>query len=273
MCPTARASYYHNRHTSAIPRSRLGVTTSPAGPVKVIFVVVFPGAQRHRCCLLKVITRLPQRTKTARSLICPTGGRPCTRPHFHVRSPRMRRGDAGCAYPAGSGFIRSEGTTDARVSKQQCGRKFGVHGGPLMLDIGGDVGALVVYLPDSFAGTEIEIGWSDSDELFTHTGGHPRGTGGTLHQTAVYPELKTGDYQLWHPTDAAPLGPAVHVERVPCRRVCHRPDSSETGCGSRVEPAGFGSGTAQRAAQPRSRTRTRSQSLNPRPPRGHRGGH
>jgi len=153
------------------------------------------------------------------------------------------------------------------------GENSGVHGGPVMLDIGGDVGALVVYLPDSFAGTEIEIGWSDSDELFTHTGGHPRGTGGTLHQTAVYPELKTGDYQLWHPTDAAPLGPAVHVERVPCRRVCHRPDSSETGCGSRVEPAGFGSGTAQRAAQPRSRTRTRSQSLNPRPPRGHRGGH
>ncbi len=41
-----------------------------------------------------------------------------------------------------------------------------------MLDIGGDVGALVVYLPDSFAGTEIEIGWSDSDEPFTHTGVH-----------------------------------------------------------------------------------------------------
>jgi len=41
---------------------------------------------------------------------------------------------------------------------------------------------------------------------------HPRGTGETLHQTAVYPELKTGDYQLWHPADTAPLGPAVHVE-------------------------------------------------------------
>jgi len=29
---------------------------------------------------------------------------------------------------------------------------------------------------------------------------------------AVYPELKTGDYQLWHPADASLLGPAVHVE-------------------------------------------------------------
>jgi len=92
------------------------------------------------------------------------------------------------------------------------GENSGVHGGPVMLDIGGDVGALVVYLPDSFAGTEIEIGWSDSDEPFTHTGVHPLGTGGTLHQTAVYPELKTGGYQLGHPYDAGLLGPAVHVE-------------------------------------------------------------
>ncbi len=87
-----------------------------------------------------------------------------------------------------------------------------VLGGPLMLDIGGDVGALIVYLPDSFAGTEIEIGWSDSDEPFTHTGVHPRGNGAALQQTAVYPELKTGDYQLWHPTNGGLLGPAVHVE-------------------------------------------------------------
>ena len=92
------------------------------------------------------------------------------------------------------------------------GESSGVRGGPLMLDIGGDVGALLVYLPDSFAGTEIEIGWDDSDEPFTHTGVHPRGAGGTLHQTAVYPELKTGDYQLWHPTDGSRLGPVVHVE-------------------------------------------------------------
>ena len=87
----------------------------------------------------------------------------------------------------------------------------GVRGGDLMLDIGGDIGALLVYLPDSFAGTEVEIGYSDSDEPFTHTGVHPRGTS-ALKQTAVYPELKTGDYQLWHPTDGSRLGPVVHVE-------------------------------------------------------------
>jgi len=46
-----------------------------------------------------------------------------------------------------------------------------VQGGPVVLDIGGDIGALIVYLPDSFAGSEIEIGYADSDKPFTHTGG------------------------------------------------------------------------------------------------------
>ncbi len=87
-----------------------------------------------------------------------------------------------------------------------------VQGGSLVLDIGGDIGALIAYLPESFAGTEVYISVADGSEPFTHTGVHPRGAGGTLRQTAVYPELTTGDYQLWHPADASPLGEPVHVE-------------------------------------------------------------
>ncbi len=87
-----------------------------------------------------------------------------------------------------------------------------VQGGSLVLDIGGDIGALIAYLPESFAGTEVYISVADGSEPFTHTGVHPRGTGGTLRQTAVYPELTTGDYQLWHPADASPLGEPVHVD-------------------------------------------------------------
>ena len=49
-----------------------------------------------------------------------------------------------------------------------------VQEGLLVLDIGGDIGALIAYLPDSFAGSEIEIGYSDSDKPFTHTGVHRR---------------------------------------------------------------------------------------------------
>lgn len=81
----------------------------------------------------------------------------------------------------------------------------------MVLDIGGDIGALLVLLPDSFAGTEIEIGPAGGTPS-THTGVHPRGSGEQRHETAVYPELTTGDYQLWHPTDGRRLGPVVHVD-------------------------------------------------------------
>ncbi len=88
-----------------------------------------------------------------------------------------------------------------------------VQGGSVVLDIGGDIGALIVYLPDSFARTEIYISVADGSKPFTHTGVHPRGApNGPLHQTAVYPELTTGDYQLWHPVDASALGPVVYIE-------------------------------------------------------------
>ena len=86
-----------------------------------------------------------------------------------------------------------------------------VRGGPVVLDIGGDIGALIVFLPESLAGTEIEIGLS-GEKPFTHTGVHPRGDGENRRQTAVYPELTTGDYQLRHPGDGSALGPVVHVE-------------------------------------------------------------
>jgi len=105
------------------------------------------------------------------------------------------------------------GRKDRRMPESTDGENPGVQGGSVVLDIGGDIGALIVYLPDSFARTEIYISVADGSEPFTHTGVHPRGApNGPLHQTAVYPELTTGDYQLWHPVDASTLGPVVHIE-------------------------------------------------------------
>ncbi len=87
-----------------------------------------------------------------------------------------------------------------------------VQGGSVVLDIGGDVGALIAFLPESFVGTEVYISVADGSDPFTHTGVHARGTGEHRRQTAIYPQLTTGDYQLWHPADASALGPVVHVQ-------------------------------------------------------------
>ncbi|KAA0016557.1 hypothetical protein [Antrihabitans cavernicola] len=83
-------------------------------------------------------------------------------------------------------------------------------GGPAVLDIGGDIGALVVIVPDELAGTEIEISPIDAAQSRTHTGVHPREfrTGSRL--VALFPALHCGDYQLWHPHDDTLLATA-HV--------------------------------------------------------------
>ncbi|WP_127783233.1 phospholipase [Rhodococcus sp. X156] len=89
-----------------------------------------------------------------------------------------------------------------------------VQGGSVVLDIGGDIGALVVHLPDRFAGTEIDISHAGSTRAVGHTGVHVRAApDGTRGLTAVYPELVSGSYQLWDPHQPGRrLGPVVHVE-------------------------------------------------------------
>jgi hypothetical protein len=64
-----------------------------------------------------------------------------------------------------------------------------------VLDIGGDVGALLLITGPERTGTEIEVRRTDNG-WHTHTGVHPRHTpGGQLH-AALYPALPAGDYEL-----------------------------------------------------------------------------
>ena len=69
--------------------------------------------------------------------------------------------------------------------------------GPVLLDIGGDIGALVLRMPAGLVGSEVEArpvehadGWSH----LPHVGVLVRGG---LGSTAVFGELPEGDYQLY----------------------------------------------------------------------------
>lgn len=93
--------------------------------------------------------------------------------------------------------------------------------GPVLLDIGGEIGALVLQMPASMEGLEIEIGRSDNPGDGHHHPGeiahehphdheHPhhhegdrahvavvaRPTGVGLLHGAVFPDLQAGDYEL-----------------------------------------------------------------------------
>jgi hypothetical protein len=65
-----------------------------------------------------------------------------------------------------------------------------------VLDIGGDIGALVVHLADIPPSGELEACPADRPEARFHTGVHIRRNGATEVATAVFPEVREGCYWL-----------------------------------------------------------------------------
>ena len=73
--------------------------------------------------------------------------------------------------------------------------------GPVVLDIGGDVGALVLAMPETMAGVEIEIRPVGPNRPVlahrSHVGVVGRPVGGRTIWSAVFPELRDGRYELY----------------------------------------------------------------------------
>lgn len=72
-------------------------------------------------------------------------------------------------------------------------------GGPVVLDIGDDVGAVIVHVTgvwDDLIGYEIHARPSGSSRHSIHTGIWPRAVGGRQELVAVFPELDQGTYEL-----------------------------------------------------------------------------
>jgi hypothetical protein len=93
--------------------------------------------------------------------------------------------------------------------------------GPVMLDIGGDIGALVLRMPAELAGSEVEArpvaagpathpngghGWSH----LPHVGVLARSAGERTSHSAVFGELPEGQYELY----VRPDGPVALTVRV-----------------------------------------------------------
>ena len=66
----------------------------------------------------------------------------------------------------------------------------------VVLDIGGNIGALVFYAPGSMAGTEVAIFRSDDAHEHTHALVCRRIAGGVESFAAVYPALPAGEYRI-----------------------------------------------------------------------------
>jgi hypothetical protein len=71
------------------------------------------------------------------------------------------------------------------------------HDEQVVLDIGGDVGAMVLYTPPAYRGREIEVSPAGEDGRRVHTAVLERRVAGRTLFAAVYPELRAGDWRIW----------------------------------------------------------------------------
>ena len=90
-----------------------------------------------------------------------------------------------------SGHDHSHGSEHSHDHHHQAGQ------GPTVLDIGDDVGALVLYTSVELVGAEIEISPDADPDRRRHVAVHPRQYPGGTAYAAVYYGLEAGSYQLW----------------------------------------------------------------------------
>jgi hypothetical protein len=88
------------------------------------------------------------------------------------------------------------------------------HPEPVVLDIGGDLGALIIHTDAGMIGVEVEISATGSDGERTHKEVLEREIEGRPAYTAVFDKVRAGNYTLWvddvaHQHGVAIIGGAV----------------------------------------------------------------
>jgi hypothetical protein len=73
--------------------------------------------------------------------------------------------------------------------------------GTVLLDLGAQTGALVLYTPPDLAGAEIEISADTPGAVRTHAAVRARPTPSGTRYAAVYEGLPAGGYTIWRDHD------------------------------------------------------------------------
>jgi hypothetical protein len=76
--------------------------------------------------------------------------------------------------------------------------------GTVVMELGADIGALILYTPASLNGSEIEISRDDDPGARrTHSLVRPRHLPAVTRYAAVYPNLRAGPYTIWRDEQSA----------------------------------------------------------------------
>jgi hypothetical protein len=88
------------------------------------------------------------------------------------------------------------------------------HDEQVVLEIGGDLGALIVYTQPALLHSEVEISPAGEDERRSHKDVLERIVGGKSLYAAVFDKLPRGTYTLWHEGTARTHGTNVDGGRI-----------------------------------------------------------
>jgi hypothetical protein len=72
-----------------------------------------------------------------------------------------------------------------------------IHSECVVLDIGQDIGALVIYTAAELLGREIEVSPRGNAATRVHVGVLERRINGRPVFAAIFPQLRAGDYNIW----------------------------------------------------------------------------
>lgn len=72
-----------------------------------------------------------------------------------------------------------------------------------MVDVGGDIGALIILTPADLHGAEIDISPHGAAAARTHVAVRERRGPGPSRYAAVFPSLTAGAYTIWRPDGQA----------------------------------------------------------------------
>ena len=94
---------------------------------------------------------------------------------------------------------RSHGHRHLHRHHAEAGGRYGArrHPEPVVLDIGGDLGALIVHADARMVGVEVEISATGSDGERSHKEVLEREIEGRPAYTAVFDKVRAGSYTLW----------------------------------------------------------------------------
>ncbi len=109
--------------------------------------------------------------------------------HRHGHDRSHGRGDGGHDH-SHDGRHHSHGAGEEDYASRR-------HPESVVLDIGGDIGALIVHTDASMVGVEVEISPAGQDDRRSHKDVLEREIDGRPAYTAVFDDIREGTYTLW----------------------------------------------------------------------------